>query len=180
MARWLMFVVAVGLLGGCTGGPGWPISGQQPQAARQRQASDVLARYDQAVREAGGPPGFVPVGDLTGQIGDWEPATAETNRRALSYGDPFEVPVDSATTTLSSRQLTVTFEGGSCGEQSYTPETFESASAVVVIVVQPPWTGNCAGVGVYGTTTANLSRPLGERAVLNVFTGQPVPATVTG
>ena len=34
---------------------------------------DALARYDKAVLDIGGPQGLVPVGSLTGQLGDWEP-----------------------------------------------------------------------------------------------------------
>ncbi|UWP79241.1 hypothetical protein [Dactylosporangium fulvum] len=50
----------------------------------RQQARGALSRYDQAVRNAGGQQRFVPVGDLTGQIGDWEPANGGNKMSLLS------------------------------------------------------------------------------------------------
>ncbi|SCG40073.1 hypothetical protein [Micromonospora inositola] len=51
----------------------------------RQQASDALARYEAAVRAVAGPPRFVPVGELTRQIGDWEPANGD-HKQALGAG----------------------------------------------------------------------------------------------
>ncbi|WP_167364345.1 hypothetical protein [Micromonospora chaiyaphumensis] len=62
------------LLGGCGS------TGNSPAVdlldGLREQAGGALTRYDQAVRAAGGAP-FVPVGELTRQLGDWEPARNE-------------------------------------------------------------------------------------------------------
>jgi hypothetical protein len=263
-----------------------------------QQAHDALDRYDKAVRDAGGRQRFVPVGELTGQIGDWEAANGDNHKRALMSGrlraagplpaasvasgtvawdggatetlplvsasdalerwarsdpagcpecvplevtgarlttarmrttrglatvpvweytltgtavrvtrpavagsatvtvtppswDPYNAPgglaVESATTTVSSKRLTVTFTGAPgpatqpCGAD-YTGEAVESANAVVVIVLEHRHAANetCTSVGAMRTTTVDLAEPLGERAVLEVQQGLPVPLTVTG
>ncbi|WP_446218639.1 hypothetical protein [Micromonospora sp. IBHARD004] len=85
--RWLVWVTVVALVGGCgaTGsGPGGDDLGRLRQ-----QAHDALTRYDQAVLDAGGAQGFVPVGELTGQLGDWEPANGDNNKQALLAGRVF-------------------------------------------------------------------------------------------
>jgi hypothetical protein len=105
--------------------------------------------------------------------------------------DPYNAPgglaIESATTTTPGRQLTVAFTGalrpGSqpCGAD-YSAEALESANAVVVIVIAHPHPGGetCAAIGVRRTTTVDLAQPLGERAVLEVRQGLPVPLTITG
>jgi hypothetical protein len=65
MARLLPWITAAALLGGC-GSDGEDLDGLR------RQARAALDRYDQAVRDAGGAARFVPVGELTRQLGDWE------------------------------------------------------------------------------------------------------------
>jgi hypothetical protein len=57
---------------------------RRPGPAAQAGAQ-ALARYDEAVLAAGGQQRFVPVGDLTGQIGDCEPANGD-NKEALLSG----------------------------------------------------------------------------------------------
>src|SRR4029453_15624259 len=97
--RWLLWIAAVVVVGGCgpsggglpgTGPGGEDLDRLPPQArgalARGAQAREPLARYDQAVGDAGGSQGFVPVGDLTGQLGDWEPANGDNNKAALLSG----------------------------------------------------------------------------------------------
>jgi hypothetical protein len=51
----------------------------------QAQARAALERWAAAVAAGGGPTGFVPVGELTGQIGDWEEAVGD-NKAALFAG----------------------------------------------------------------------------------------------
>jgi hypothetical protein len=84
MSRWRAFVIVavVGALGGCG-------SGLLPDSGGDRlhqRARDALAHYDQAVQRAGGQATFVPVGDLTGQVGDWEAGTGDRNKPALMAG----------------------------------------------------------------------------------------------
>jgi hypothetical protein len=102
------------------------------------------------------------------------------------YNAPAGISVESATTSLSSRQLTVSFTGAPdpaskpCGVD-YTGEAVESANAVVVIVYEHPHAAGeaCADVGARRSTTVELAQPLGERAVLEVRQGLPVPVTLT-
>lgn len=297
--RWLLWIAAVVVVGGCGpsgGGPPGTGGGEDLDRLRQ-QARDALARYDQAVGDAGGSQGFVPVGDLTGQLGDWEPANGDNNKAALLSGrvraatalpaapqptgkviwengatqtiplisadealkqltaagtgdcpdcvpleatgaylttariqttrgpatapaweytlkdtavrvtrvavassatvtvtppswDPYNTPgglaIESATTTTTGRQLTVTFTGAPgpasqpCGAD-YSAQAVESANAVVVIIVEQTHAAAeaCTAVGARRTTTVDLAQPLGERAVLEVRQGLPVPLTIT-
>jgi hypothetical protein len=262
------------------------------------QARDALARYDEAVADAGGSPRFVPVGELTGMRGNWEPANGDNNKASLAAGrvvaagalpaapsptgqvvwadgagqtfplisadealnqltaagtadcpdcatlevtgarftttpiqtirgpatapaweyslkgtavrvtrvavagsavvmvtppswDPYNPPgglaIESATTTTRGNQLTVAFTGSPgpasqpCGAD-YRAEAVESANAVVVIVIEHRHAADeaCLAIGARRTTTVDLAGPIGERAVLEVQQGLPVPLTITG
>ncbi|PWR12682.1 hypothetical protein DKT69_23290 [Micromonospora sicca] len=85
--RWLVWVAAMAVLGGC-GATGSGPGGDDLDRLRQ-QARDALSRYDKAVRDAGGAQSFVPVGELTSQLGDWEPANGDNNKQALLAGKIF-------------------------------------------------------------------------------------------
>ncbi|MFE9693617.1 hypothetical protein [Micromonospora sp. NPDC005806] len=290
----LPWIMVAALLGGCGS------AGSSPAVDRldglRQQAGEALARYDEAVRAAGGAP-FVPVGELTRQLGDWEPANGDY-KQALSAGlvqaastlpaapksagtiawangtsqdvrlisadaalaqlhaagtgdcsgcaplkvtgarlstmtvpttrgsatvpawdytldgtavrlaraavDPSAIvrvtppprgadhpheglAIESATTTTTSRDLTVTFTGAPgpsskpCGAD-YGAEAAESELAVVVIIIEYRHAEHeaCPAVGAQRSTTVELSRPLGERAVLEVRQGLPVGLTITG
>jgi hypothetical protein len=54
------------------------------------------------------------------------------------------------------------------------------ALAVVVIVIEQPHAADedCPAIGAPRTTTVDLAQPLGERAVLDVPQGLPVPITI--
>jgi len=99
---------------------------------------------------------------------------------------PVGVAIDSASVTGDGRQLTVAFVGAPlagdqpCGED-YTAEAVESDVAVVVIVTRHPHAtiGACTAVGASRTATVTLAAPLGERTVLEVQQGGPVPVTLT-
>jgi hypothetical protein len=71
--------------------------------------------------------------------------------------------------------LTVTFIGGQCSE--YRTETVESETAIVVLIHDRPRTPGvmCPMLGYAMRATATLTRPLGERTVLEVREGTPVP-----
>jgi hypothetical protein len=102
------------------------------------------------------------------------------------YNPPAGISIESATTSLSSTQLTVSFTGAPdpaskpCGAD-YTGEAVESANAVVAIVYEHSHAvgESCADVGATRTATITLAQPLGERAVLEVQQGLPVPVTIT-
>jgi hypothetical protein len=92
--RWIVWVAVVlggcALLGGCGRAPtpiggGGPFDEQRDIERQRQQAREALVRFDQAVAGAGSSPRFVPVGELQGQIGDWEPDN-EQNKAALTAG----------------------------------------------------------------------------------------------
>jgi hypothetical protein len=90
--------------------------------------------------------------------------------------------IDSASGSVSGTELTVAFVGAPepgdkpCGED-YTAEAVESDLAVVVIVTRHPHVtiGACSAVGARRTATATLAAPLGDRVVLDLQQGTPVP-----
>jgi hypothetical protein len=261
------------------------------QTIIHQQAQADLTRWAAAVAAAGGSSAFIPINQLTGQIGDWEVAVGDNNKPALmaglvesAVGLPAETPpdgiaswpngitrtshlisaqqalaamkadpsnstcpectplritgaqlttsqvetsrgpaqapvweftiqgtavrvtrlaiahpvtvvdpnispvgmrIDSATGTVTGRELTVSFTGApepasqGCGAD-YTAEAVESASAVVVIVTEHrPWSlfgQACTAVGAIRTATAEMAVPLGDRTVLEVTQGRPVAA----
>ncbi|GAA0798658.1 hypothetical protein [Spirilliplanes yamanashiensis] len=104
--------------------------------------------------------------------------------------DPYDTPagigVESATTTAAGTELTVSLVGSRgpasepCGAD-YAAEAVESAAAVVVIVHETRHSADdvCPAIGHARTAVARLARPLGERSVLEVREGRPVPVTIT-
>ena len=85
-------IALVALLAGCVGvgQAQTPDLGQAPTPDRSisrlhEQAKGALERWAGAV--ASGSPGtFVPTGELTGQVGDWEESVGENNKVALMSG----------------------------------------------------------------------------------------------
>lgn len=67
-----------------------------------------------------------------------------------------------------------------CGED-YTGEAVESPLAIVVVITAHPHGPfeACTAVGAQRTASVELAVPLGERAVLEVKQGLPVPVLVT-
>jgi hypothetical protein len=106
------------------------------------------------------------------------------------WGDSGDAPVgisiDSATTTVGGQQLTVRFGGvplpadQPCGAD-YTSEPVESSLAVAVIVTSHPngVAAACDAVSAYRTASVTLASPLGERTLLEVTQGRPVPVQLT-
>jgi len=105
--------------------------------------------------------------------------------------DPYNAPggiwIESAKVSADDRRLTVAFTGSPgtaaepCGAD-YTGRSVESANAVVVIVDERRHAANemCTAIGAMRTTTVELAQPLGDRAVLEVVQGTPVPVTAEG
>lgn len=74
-------------LTGCIGAPGAPAApGATDPAAAHQRAQTVLSAWAEAVAVVGDRASVTPVGDLTGQIGDWEEAVGDNNKRALMAG----------------------------------------------------------------------------------------------
>lgn len=95
---------------------------------------------------------------------------------------PEGISIDSARGKADARQLTVSFVGAPAGGDQpcgadYTAEAVESELAVVVIVIEHrnPAAGACRLVGAERTAVVDLASPLGDRAVLEVKEGLPVP-----
>jgi hypothetical protein len=92
--------------------------------------------------------------------------------------------IDSASGAVDGNEVTVAFVGApnpgnmACGED-YTAEAVESELAVVVIVTRHPHVAPlgeaCSAVGARRTATATLAAPLGDRVVLDLQQGTPVP-----
>ncbi|MET7671148.1 hypothetical protein [Micromonospora luteifusca] len=130
----------------------------------RQQAREALARYDQAVTDAGD------AGTVTLSPPPWN--------------SPPGIAIESVTGARAATQLTVTFTGTrgpatvSCGAD-YHAESVESVNAVVVIVIAQhhDTIEVCPMAGYSRTATLNLAQPLGERVVLDVRQGQPVPLT---
>ena len=85
--RWIGIVAAVALAAG-TSGCGLvgllPSVGNSARLHQEAQAD--LTRWADAVAAAGNRSAFVPVGELTAQVGDWEEAVGNNNKPALMAG----------------------------------------------------------------------------------------------
>jgi hypothetical protein len=79
-------IVAVVAL--ATGTSGCALIGLLPNdsARLHQQAQADLTRWADAVAAPGGQSAFVPVGELTGQVGDWEEAVGNNNKPAVMAG----------------------------------------------------------------------------------------------
>ena len=99
---------------------------------------------------------------------------------------PAGISIDSATAAVDGREITVGFVGAplpgdqACGAD-YTARAVESPLAVVVIVTAHPNAAGvaCALIGAPRTASVTLAAPLGERTVLEVTQGRPVPVLPT-
>lgn len=78
-------VLAAVLVTGCALVPGVAPAATDPAAARER-AQAVLSAWADAVAKAGEQASVTPVGELRGQVGDWEEAVGDNNKRALMAG----------------------------------------------------------------------------------------------
>lgn len=102
-------------------------------------------------------------------------------------GSQLGLAIDSASGTVSGNELTVAFVGAPdpgimpCGED-YTAEAVESDLAAVVIVTRHPHAAPfgeaCSAVGARRTASATVAAPLGNRVVLDLQQGTPVPVVL--
>ena len=102
-------------------------------------------------------------------------------------GSGLGLSIDSASGSASGTELTVAFVGAPdpgnkpCGED-YTAEAVESHLAVVVIVTRHPHVAPlgeaCSAVGARRSATVTLAAPLGDRPVLDLQQGTPVPVVL--
>jgi hypothetical protein len=84
----LALTAACAVPAGGPGGSGAVLTGsktQQPEDRVHRQAHDALERWADAIRKSGGA-SITFVGPLTDQIGAWELAVGDNNKRALGAG----------------------------------------------------------------------------------------------
>jgi hypothetical protein len=144
-----MLVAAAGLAG-CSSLPlpiVAPPAATDPAPARQH-AQNVLARWADAVGRNGGNPTVTPVGELTGQIGDWEAAVGDNNKRALMAGLVASVePLGD----VAPADGTVTFEDGTSVQVPLLAA--QAALAAVGSVTEP----SCEGCEMLLITDARLS-----------------------
>ncbi len=107
--------------------------------------------------------------------------------------DPNNAPgglsVESATASPDGKKLTAAFIGSQgpasepCGTD-YSAYAVESANAVVIVILSTPFAGTmganfaCTAMGYPRTADATLAAPLGDRSVLEVRQGLPIPVTI--
>lgn len=76
--------------------------------------------------------------------------------------------------TAEDSEITVAFTGGAC-DTSHSIEAAESILGIVPIIVTVARPGPCIAVGVGYALAMQLDAPLGNRAVLDIDSGFPVP-----
>src|SRR5262245_44318044 len=133
--RWLPLIASLAMLGGCASAAS-PGGGGMDQL-RQR-AHDELARYDQAVADANGPQRVEPVGDLTGQIGDWELSNGG-NKLALETG---HVDDDIGLPEVPPGPHTVVWDSGA----TLTVPVISAAEGLRQLVAAVAGKGNCTNM----------------------------------
>lgn len=100
---------------------------------------------------------------------------------------PAGISVDSAVLAADERRLTVQFIGAGgpgsavCGAD-YTARAVESSTAAVILITEHPHQASqahqgCGAVGHLRTAALTLTRPIGQRAILEIRQGLPVPVT---
>ena len=140
-------VLCVLVMAGCGAVPG---AGGRDRL--HEQADQALARYDRAARAAAAE-GFVPVGELTGQLGDWEPEVGDNDKIALLSGN-LEAVV--ALPPAPSTTGQVVWPDGTTH-----PVTLLSAQEALVQLVTTAGSTDCGGCTTLQVTGAELiERPV--------------------
>jgi hypothetical protein len=83
--RWLSLVAAAALAIGLSGCGLLPAANDNSAKLHQEAQAD-LGRWAAAVPSSGAQSAFVPVGELTSQVGDWEESVGDNNKVALMSG----------------------------------------------------------------------------------------------
>jgi hypothetical protein len=147
-------------VGPAGGGDGAPApTGQQTQRAK-----DVLERWDNAVAA--------------------NPTRTPTLNPLPEKGNQFDLAIDAASIAADQLTLTVRFSAAPkpasepCGVD-YWAFAVESDHGVAVILTEKPHGKNelCPGMAGPRDAVVQLKKPLAQRAVLELFTGKPVPVT---
>lgn len=86
MARRLRRLGIVAVVALAVGMSGCALLSKDNSARLHQEAQADLARWADAVAAAGGHTAFVPVGELTAQVGDWEEAVGNNSKPALMAG----------------------------------------------------------------------------------------------
>ena len=171
----------------------------QVKSDGEKACSDCVPLRITGARLTSGPiettrgPAMVPVWEFTVQGSEVRVTRVAIAARTVVEPPPWDpndrpvgISIESATGKAGGRQLTVTFTGTPdagdkpCGAD-YTAEAVESATAAVVIVTEHPHAFGeaCSLVGATRTATVELAAPLGDRALLEVKEGRPVPVVLT-
>ncbi|BCY08024.1 hypothetical protein [Actinoplanes sp. L3-i22] len=143
----------------------FPLGPGESLGELRQQAAQALDRYDKAAAAAG------PSASVDVSPPPWD-----------AYNTPPGFAIQAAKGDPAATRMTVTFTGAvrpatePCGID-YVAEAVESARAIVVIVLSQNHASGetCTLVGAERTADVNLAQPLGQRAVLEVQQGQPVP-----
>jgi hypothetical protein len=148
-------VIAIGCNGALPFGPTSDASATQAADRIHQQANDALQRWADAVRKSGGAT-ISFVGDLTGQIGDWENSVGNNDKRALMAG------LLTAPTPLSdsvpSRGKVAWVDGSSIDVDVLSP-----AAALAALVAAGG--GDCPDCTPLVVTNANLATSLVQTSI---------------
>jgi hypothetical protein len=162
-----------------------------PNLARlHEQAQAALGRWADAVAAATNQQGFVPVGELTGQVGDWEPATGGNNKSALMAGMveattvlPADIPPDGsvqwldgttrAVKLISAQQAVEELRAGSSGS---CPECFPLEITAARLTSGPVSTSRGPATGpLWEFTVAGTAVRVTEVAIAGKIAVEPAP-----
>lgn len=172
--------MAIEAADGCTGCKQVEVTGARPtrvevETTRGRATAPAWEFTVKGTKETLTRVAVDPAAVLTVVTPRWDP-----------YNTPHGLAVEKATTTGGTRDASVSFTGSkgpateSCGTD-YTAEAVESANAVVILLRERHHSRGdaCTAVGYPRTASVTLTRPLGDRTVLEVTRGLPVPVTIT-
>jgi len=141
-------VVLAAAASGCGWTPGPPTSLSESDKLQQ-QAQAALTRWADVVAAAHGDQGVVLVGDLTAQVGDWEPAVGD-NKGALMAG---RVEAAASLPAATGGEGTVTWQDGT----TTSVPAISAQQAVAGIRADAPAVGDCPDCVPLQITGARLT-----------------------
>jgi hypothetical protein len=113
----------------------------------KRLAEAALARWATLIKDTGHGPAFVPVGELTGQIGDWEAEVGENNKVALMAG---AIEAGTSLPSESPGSQDIRWADG-------TVRTVRAVSAAQALLEARAGSSGCTGCAPLRVTAAKLS-----------------------